>query len=178
MPSPTPPSSQTRRTPGAFTRVANRRKRGLGGTSLLWVLSARRHDGRAGVGRRGGTGERARARGRRRAGRSGASCRRWCACASGCGRSAPVGDLLEELLRETGYFDALEAKRTIEAQGRLENLEELVRVGARVDAMAEQGSVGEFLQQIAPIADVDSLRDDEGLADADDAGTTPRASSS
>ena len=31
------------------------------------------------------------------------------------------------------------------------------------DALAEQGSVGEFLQQIALIADVDSLRDDEGL---------------
>ena len=46
--------------------------------------------------------------------------------------AAPVGDLLDELLRETGYYDALEAERTIEAQGRLENLEELVRVGARV----------------------------------------------
>ena len=29
--------------------------------------------------------------------------------------------------------------------------------------MAEECSVGEFLQQIALIADVDSLRDDEGL---------------
>jgi DNA helicase-2/ATP-dependent DNA helicase PcrA len=77
--------------------------------------------------------------------------------------SAPVGDLLDELLRETGYYDALEAERTIEAQGRLENLQELVRVGREYDAMAEQPSVGEFLQQIALIADVDSLRDDEGL---------------
>jgi len=76
---------------------------------------------------------------------------------------APVGDLLDETLRETGYYDALEAERTIEAQGRLENLEELVRVAREYDAMAEQGSVGEFLQQIALIADVDSLRDDEGL---------------
>ena len=76
---------------------------------------------------------------------------------------APVGDLLDELLRETGYYDALEAERTIEAQGRLENLEELVRVAREYDALAEQGSVGEFLQQIALIADVDSLRDDEGL---------------
>ncbi len=44
----------------------------------------------------------------------------------------PVGDLLEAILRETGYLDALEAERTIEAQGRMENLEELVEVGARV----------------------------------------------
>jgi DNA helicase-2/ATP-dependent DNA helicase PcrA len=76
---------------------------------------------------------------------------------------APVGDLLDELLRETGYYDALQAERTIEAQGRLENLEELVRVAREYDALAEQGSVGEFLQQIALIADVDSLRDEEGL---------------
>ena len=77
---------------------------------------------------------------------------------------APVGDLLDELLRETGYFDALEAERTIEAQGRLENLQELVRVGARVRRAGRAGLAStEFLQQIALIADVDSLRDDEGL---------------
>ena len=48
------------------------------------------------------------------------------------GAASPVGDLLEAVLRETGYLDALEAERTIEAQGRIENLEELVEVGARV----------------------------------------------
>ena len=77
---------------------------------------------------------------------------------------APVGDLLDELLRETGYLDALEAERTIEAQGRIENLEELVRRRARVRRDSpSRARVGEFLQQIALIADVDSLRDDEGL---------------
>ena len=45
---------------------------------------------------------------------------------------APVAQLLDELLTETGYKEALEAERTIEAQGRLENLEELVRGRARV----------------------------------------------
>ena len=68
---------------------------------------------------------------RRRARRSGASCRRWCGCASGRRAQAPVGDLLDELLRETGYYDALEAERTIEAQGRLENL-----AGARARSRA------------------------------------------
>ena len=78
--------------------------------------------------------------GRRRARRSGASCRRWCGCASGPRATRRSGDLLDELLRETGYYDALEAERTIEAQGRLENLEELVRVAREYDALAEQGS--------------------------------------
>jgi DNA helicase II / ATP-dependent DNA helicase PcrA len=77
---------------------------------------------------------------------------------------APVAELLKETLRETGYLEALEAERTIEAQGRTENLEELVNVAVEYDAAAaEQGSLEEFLQQIALIADADTRTDDEGL---------------
>jgi DNA helicase-2/ATP-dependent DNA helicase PcrA len=75
---------------------------------------------------------------------------------------APVGDLLAETLSETGYRDALAAERTIEAQGRLENLDELVGVAREYDATAEAPSVDEFLQQIALFADQDALRDEEG----------------
>jgi ATP-dependent DNA helicase UvrD/PcrA len=145
----------------SFTRVANSPKRGLGQTSLSRVLS---HSDTMGitVWEAAETPESVPGLGT--------------AAQKALGRfmstmvrlrermeSAPVGDLLDELLRETGYYDALEAERTIEAQGRLENLQELVRVGREYDALAEQGSVGEFLQQIALIADVDSLRDEEGL---------------
>ena len=77
---------------------------------------------------------------------------------------APVSELLNETLRETGYLEALEAERTIEAQGRIENLEELVNVAVEYDAAAgEPGSLEEFLQQIALIADADTRTDDEGL---------------
>ena len=77
---------------------------------------------------------------------------------------APIAQLLSELLRETGYLEALEAERTIEAQGRIENLEELVNVAAEYDAAdAEDRSLGAFLQQIALIADADGRADDEGL---------------
>jgi superfamily I DNA/RNA helicase len=84
---------------------------------------------------------------------------------------APIAALLNELLRETGYLDALEAERTIEAQGRMENLEELVNVAAEYDSAvgsaAEEGdeppSLAGFLQQIALVADADTRRDDEGL---------------
>jgi DNA helicase-2/ATP-dependent DNA helicase PcrA len=77
---------------------------------------------------------------------------------------APISQLLSELLRETGYLEALEAERTIEAQGRIENLEELVNVAAEYDAAdAEERSLGAFLQQIALIADADTRADDEGL---------------
>ena len=78
---------------------------------------------------------------------------------------APVGDLVsDDPAARRATRDALEAERTIEAQGRLENLEELVRVAREYDATAEEGgSLGEFLQQIALLADADSRQDDEGL---------------
>jgi DNA helicase-2/ATP-dependent DNA helicase PcrA len=76
---------------------------------------------------------------------------------------AGVGDLLQETLDETGYTEALSAERTIEAQGRLENLEELVGVGREYDATADEGSVEEFLQQIALFSEQDNLRDEQGL---------------
>jgi len=67
------------------------------------------------------------------------------------------------MLQETGYMEALHAERTIEAQGRIENLEELVNVAVEYDVAAEQPSLGEFLQQIALVADADGREDDEGL---------------
>ncbi len=77
---------------------------------------------------------------------------------------APIAALLKDVLGETGYLEALEAERTIEAQGRIENLEELVNVGAEYDA-GEDGerSLPEFLQQVSLIADSDERTDDEGL---------------
>jgi DNA helicase II / ATP-dependent DNA helicase PcrA len=75
----------------------------------------------------------------------------------------PVGDLLEAVLHETGYLEALEAERTIEAQGRIENLQELVEVGREFDAANQDGGLDLFLQQVALVADADTRRDDEGL---------------
>jgi superfamily I DNA/RNA helicase len=76
---------------------------------------------------------------------------------------ASVGDLLQSTLDDTGYISALEAERTIEAQGRLENLEELVGVAREYDASAEEPAVEEFLQQIALFADADSIEEDHGV---------------
>jgi DNA helicase-2/ATP-dependent DNA helicase PcrA len=79
--------------------------------------------------------------------------------------SVPVGDLLEAMLAQSGYVEALEAERTIEAQGRIENLEQLVEVGREFDAGAEpeRDTLDVFLQEIALVADADSRSDDEGL---------------
>jgi DNA helicase-2/ATP-dependent DNA helicase PcrA len=77
----------------------------------------------------------------------------------------PIGDLLEAVIHESGYVEWLEAERTIEAQGRLENLQELVEVAREFDARApeDEDTLDVFLQQTALVADADARTDDEGL---------------
>jgi DNA helicase II / ATP-dependent DNA helicase PcrA len=72
----------------------------------------------------------------------------------------PVPELLERVLDQTGYVEALQAERTIEAQGRLENLLELVGVALEYQAAAETPSLSEFLQQISLFSDQDSLAEE------------------
>ncbi len=78
-------------------------------------------------------------------------------------RGDAVGDLLEAVLHRSGYLDALEAERTFEAQGRIENLEELVGVAREFDTSAEERTLSAFLGQIALISDADTRSDDHGL---------------
>ena len=147
---------------GAFTRVANSPKRGLGQTSLSRVIGHAQTMDLA-VGEAAAEPEQVPGLGaaaQKALGRFMSVMERLRERAEG---GAPVGELLSELLDETGYVDALEAERTIEAQGRLENLQELVQVAREYDATTPGGSLGEFLQQIALLSDADSIRDDEGL---------------
>ena len=109
-----------------------RPRRGIGQTSLSRVLTHADTMGISDLGRGGRRRRRSRASGPRRSRRSGASWTRWRACGERAEQQVPIGDLLEAVLHETGYLDALEAERTIEAQGRLENLEELVERRPRV----------------------------------------------
>ena len=79
--------------------------------------------------------------------------------------ATPISTLLKEMLSETGYLETLENERTIEAQGRIENLEELVNVAVEDEAGAAEGetSLADFLQSVALVADSDTREDDEGL---------------
>jgi DNA helicase-2/ATP-dependent DNA helicase PcrA len=81
--------------------------------------------------------------------------------------SDSVSGLLEAVLHETGYLEALAAERTVEAEGRAENLEELVSVAAEFDAnrqlegeVANLAPLEEFLQQISLYSEQDGLRDE------------------
>ncbi|MFH0916764.1 MAG: UvrD-helicase domain-containing protein [bacterium] len=74
--------------------------------------------------------------------------------------SPSVASLVRQVMRESGLVDALKAEKTIEAEGRLENLEEFAGVAEEFDRMNPEGSLNDFLQEISLYADVDSL--DEG----------------
>jgi DNA helicase-2/ATP-dependent DNA helicase PcrA len=81
-----------------------------------------------------------------------------------------IAILLDAVLRDTGYLEALEAERTFEAQGRIENLQELVNVAAEFDEAhsAEANGDGEygldeFLQQLQLLSDADERSDDRAL---------------
>ena len=75
----------------------------------------------------------------------------------------PVHELVEAVLERSGYLDVLEAERTIESRGRVENLQELVGVAREYSDQAEQPSLSGFLQDISLYSDQDALRDKESL---------------
>jgi DNA helicase-2/ATP-dependent DNA helicase PcrA len=74
-----------------------------------------------------------------------------------------VPELLERVLERSGYLEALEAERTVEAQGRIENLLELVGVAREYQEQAEDPSLSEFLQQISLYSDQDELSAERSL---------------
>ena len=75
----------------------------------------------------------------------------------------PVADLVRAVLEESGYLPSLRLQKTLEAEGRVENLEELVGVAAEYDKRArergEQASLDGFLQEVSLFSDTDALVD-------------------
>jgi DNA helicase-2/ATP-dependent DNA helicase PcrA len=74
-----------------------------------------------------------------------------------------VPDLVQRVLERSGYFESLEAERTIEAQGRIENLQELVGVAIEYQQAAEEPSLSTFLQEISLYSDQDAMRGEASL---------------
>jgi DNA helicase-2/ATP-dependent DNA helicase PcrA len=74
-----------------------------------------------------------------------------------------VATLVRLIIEESGLMGALKAERTLEAEGRLENLEEFVGVAQEFDRLNPEGTLSDFLQEISLYADVDSMEDGEPL---------------
>ena len=79
--------------------------------------------------------------------------------------SYTVREILEEVIRLTGYVTELEAEGTEEADARIENIDELIsKTESYQEAMEEQGqpaTLSGFLEEIALIADIDSVDPDQ-----------------
>jgi DNA helicase-2/ATP-dependent DNA helicase PcrA len=74
-----------------------------------------------------------------------------------------VPELIEAVLERTGYLEALQAERTIEALGRIENLQELVGVGQEYVQQSAEPSLSGFLQEISLYSDQDAIRGEQSL---------------
>ena len=70
--------------------------------------------------------------------------------------------LAEKVLEESGYRDALAADSTMESEGRLENLLELVAQMREYEKEAEEPSLHGFLERIALVSDIDGYDPDKG----------------
>lgn len=71
----------------------------------------------------------------------------------------PLVDLTKELLEETGYIKELEAEGTDESKGRIENIDELISKIAAYEESAEEPTLSGFLEEVALVADIDSLEE-------------------
>ena len=71
-----------------------------------------------------------------------------------------VMELVNDLLEQTGYIRELEAEGTEEAKERIENINELINKVAAYEQKEDEPTLSGFLEEVALVADVDSLEDD------------------
>ncbi|MCA1841138.1 MAG: UvrD-helicase domain-containing protein [Actinobacteria bacterium] len=69
--------------------------------------------------------------------------------------------LIEVASERSGYMAELEAERSIESLGRIENLKELAGVGAEFEERVPDGSLEDFLAQISLVSEQDEYNDEE-----------------
>lgn len=72
-----------------------------------------------------------------------------------------IKELIEEILEKTGYKKELEAEGEIEAETRLQNIEELINKAVSYSESAEEPTLNGFLEEVALVADVDNMDESE-----------------
>src|SRR5918911_1010524 len=144
----------------SLTRIANRPRRGVGGTSLARLQTWADAQGRSLWEALGQAEEAGVAAAPRRAVEG---LRTLLESLAAGALELEVPELVERVLERTGYLEALEAERTVEAQGRIENLQELVGVAREYQETAEEPSLSSFLQEISLYSDQDAMRGEGSL---------------
>ena len=134
----------------AFDRIVNQPKRGLGDKALATIHDFARRTGQPLLLAAASLldSDELQARARSSLGRFVADIARWRQMAG----ELPHGELARILLDESGYTAMLQAERSAEAAGRLENLAELTR------AMEEYDSLGAFLEHVSLVMDNDAQK--------------------
>lgn len=74
---------------------------------------------------------------------------------------ALISEVYDQILERTGYWEELVAEHTDEAEARMENLTELKNKIVKYEEEADQPALSELLEEIALVADVDSLEESE-----------------
>ncbi|AYV18300.1 MULTISPECIES: DNA helicase PcrA [Bacillus amyloliquefaciens group] len=82
-----------------------------------------------------------------------------------------ITELTEEILEKTEYREMLKAEKSIEAQSRLENIDEFLSVTKNFEQKSEDKSLVAFLTDLALIADIDQLDQKEEESGGKDAVT-------
>ena len=82
-----------------------------------------------------------------------------------------ITELMEEILDKTEYREMLKAEKSIEAQSRLENIDEFLSVTKNFEQKSEDKSLVAFLTDLALIADIDQLDQKEEESGGKDAVT-------
>ena len=73
----------------------------------------------------------------------------------------PISELIKQTLKKSGYTKALENENTIEAENRIENLDEFLTVAIEFEEQEAENTLSAFLEGITLSSDIDNLEDDE-----------------
>ena len=73
----------------------------------------------------------------------------------------PVNELIQAVIEKTGYQEYLKEEGEVEAESRMENIEELISKASGYSQNAPEPSLGDFLEQVALVADVDRMDESE-----------------
>ena len=76
--------------------------------------------------------------------------------------SRPLTDFISDLLQKTGYLDALDQEDSIESDSRMENIQEFVSAAREFENNNPEGSLTDFLENIALVSDIDRMEEDPG----------------
>lgn len=72
-----------------------------------------------------------------------------------------ISELLKEVLNKSGYTKALELENTVEAETRMQNLEEFLTVAIEFEEESADNTLPEFLESITLSSDVDEMQDED-----------------